>query len=102
LLRPARRDAHVGHRPASPERPVEPLPAGALGGLGTDRVRPGGRFVLQTNVKGRRRRDLAGGARTVHLWPQLERVLRHYMFGPNRPRGELLFPSYRRGKEHRL
>src|SRR5439155_3950467 len=40
--------------------------------------------------------------RTVHLWPQLERILRHYMFGPNRPRGELLFPSYRRGKEHRL
>src|SRR5206468_12540330 len=40
--------------------------------------------------------------RTAHLWPQLERSLRHYVFGPNRPRGELLFPSSRNGREYML
>jgi integrase len=40
--------------------------------------------------------------RTIPLWPQLERILRHYVFGANGPSGRLLFPSYRKGKEHML
>lgn len=46
--------------------------------------------------------------RVVPLWPQLEEILRPYVFGGNAPLGHLLFPSYRvrgsgeRGGEHLL
>ena len=46
--------------------------------------------------------------RVVPLWPQLEEVLRPYVFGGEAPLGRLLFPSYRvrgsgeRGSEHLL
>jgi len=46
--------------------------------------------------------------RVVPLWPQLEEVLRPYVFGGDGPHGHLLFPSYRvlgsgeRGGEHLL
>ncbi len=40
--------------------------------------------------------------RTVPLWPQLERILRPYVRGAHRPRGQLLFPSDRTGKESML
>jgi integrase len=33
--------------------------------------------------------------RTVPLWPQLEEILRAYVFGGDGPPGELLFPSHR-------
>lgn len=36
--------------------------------------------------------------RTVPLWPQLEEILRPYVFGA-RPPGQLLFPSFRTGRE---
>jgi integrase len=37
--------------------------------------------------------------RTVTLWPQLEEILRPYVFDLNRPPGRLLFPSFGAGKE---
>jgi integrase len=39
--------------------------------------------------------------RVVRLWPQLEEVLRPYVFGP-KPPGRLLFPCYRTGSEAML
>lgn len=44
-----------------------------------------------------RRLKTRGSARVVPLWPQLEEVLRPYLFG--RTLGRLLFPSYRTGTE---
>jgi integrase len=40
--------------------------------------------------------------RTIPLWPQLEEVLRAYLFGGGAPAGPLLFPSPRLGAEHML
>lgn len=37
--------------------------------------------------------------RTVPLWPQLEAILRPYVFAADRPPSALLFPSYRTGAE---
>jgi len=39
--------------------------------------------------------------RTLPLWPQLEQILRPYVFG-ERPPSRLLFPSYRTGEESML
>lgn len=43
-----------------------------------------------------RRLKTETSTRTVPLWPQLERILRAYLAGPNKPTGELLFPSLHR------
>jgi integrase len=43
-----------------------------------------------------RRLKTDGSSRTVPLWPQLERILRDYLAGPNAPTGALLFPSLHR------
>ena len=43
-----------------------------------------------------RRLKTEGSWRVVPLWPQLERILRDYLDGPNAPEGELLFPSLHR------
>src|SRR5207248_1943601 len=40
-----------------------------------------------------RRLKTRRSARTVPLWPQLERILRPYVFGTDRPPTRLLFPS---------
>lgn len=40
--------------------------------------------------------------RTVPLWPQLEEILRAYVFGSSAPPGRLLFPSLRTGQEAML
>ncbi|HYS19739.1 MAG TPA: tyrosine-type recombinase/integrase, partial [Gemmatimonadales bacterium] len=37
--------------------------------------------------------------RTVPLWPQLEEILRAYVFSTARPPAQLLFPSYRTGAQ---
>jgi integrase len=46
-----------------------------------------------------RRLKTATSFRTVPLWPQLEKILRPYVFAADRPPSRLLFPSYRTGKE---
>jgi integrase len=46
-----------------------------------------------------RRLKTATSHRTVPLWPQLEEILREYVFGGEGPRGRLLFPSNRTEKE---
>ena len=38
----------------------------------------------------------------VPLWPELEEILRPYVFGPDRPPGRLLFPSFITGREAML
>ena len=48
-----------------------------------------------------RRLKTAGSHRVVPLWPQLEQILRPYVFGA-RPPSRLLFPSYRTGAETML
>ena len=40
--------------------------------------------------------------RTVRLWPQLEEILRGYVFGGNSPLGSLLFPSVRGDGENMI
>ncbi len=40
--------------------------------------------------------------RAVRLWPQLEAILRPYVFNTNGPPSRLLFPSYRTGQEAML
>lgn len=40
--------------------------------------------------------------RTLPLWPQLEAILRPYVFGGDSPPARLLFPSYRTGTEAML
>ncbi len=40
--------------------------------------------------------------RAIPLWPQLEEVLRAYVFGGDVPPARLLFPSYRTGQEAKL
>jgi integrase len=40
-----------------------------------------------------RRLKMRGSRRVVPLTPQLEEILRDYLRGPDRPTGELLFPS---------
>ncbi len=42
-----------------------------------------------------RRLKTATSHRSVRLWPQLEQILREYVFGRNEPLGSLLFPSVR-------
>jgi integrase len=49
-----------------------------------------------------RRLKTAKSQRTVPLWPQLERILRSYVFGSDSPPARLLFPSYRTGAESML
>ena len=55
-----------------------------------------------------RRLKTATSHRVVPLWPQLEEILRPYVFGTDRAPGRLLFPSYRlagnglAGEEHLL
>ncbi len=46
-----------------------------------------------------RRLKTASSFRTVPLWPQLEKILRPYVFAADRPPSRLLFPSYRTGHE---
>jgi integrase len=46
-----------------------------------------------------RRLKTAASFRTLPLWPQLEKILRPYVFAANRPPSRLLFPSYRTGQE---
>src|SRR5690349_1046973 len=49
-----------------------------------------------------RRLKTATSARTVPLWPQLEEILRPYVFGAHAPPGLLLFPSQRTRREAML
>jgi integrase len=49
-----------------------------------------------------RRVKTKGSKREVPLWPQLEAILWAYLRGPNRPTGELLFPSFATGREAML
>ena len=49
-----------------------------------------------------RRLKTRGSHRVVPLLPQLEEILREYLCGPNRPAGELLFPSFASGREAML
>src|SRR3989454_10965096 len=49
-----------------------------------------------------RRLKTATSLRAVPLWPQLEAVLRAYVFDADRPPSRLLFPSYRDRKSTRL
>lgn len=46
-----------------------------------------------------RRLKTASSFRTDPLWPQLEKILRAYVFAADRPPSRLLFPSYRTGEE---
>ncbi len=46
-----------------------------------------------------RRLKTAASFRTIPLWPQLEKILRPYVFAADRPPSRLLFPSYRTGQE---
>jgi integrase len=46
-----------------------------------------------------RRLKTRRSARTVPLWPQLEEILRPYVFDLDRPPGRLLFPSFASGQE---
>lgn len=43
-----------------------------------------------------------GSSRVIPLWPQLAGILKEYLRGSHRPTGELLFPSYRSGREAML
>ncbi len=49
-----------------------------------------------------RRLKTATSFRSVPLWPQLEEVLRPYVFSTDRPPSTLLFPSFRSGREAML
>src|SRR5205807_7528856 len=49
-----------------------------------------------------RRLKTAASLRAVPLWPQLEAILRAYVFDADRPPSRLLFPSYRTGEETML
>ncbi|HXQ30010.1 MAG TPA: tyrosine-type recombinase/integrase [Gemmatimonadales bacterium] len=49
-----------------------------------------------------RRLKTATSFRVVPLWPQLEAILRPYVFGAGRPPGRLLFPCYKTGEEAML
>jgi integrase len=40
--------------------------------------------------------------RSVPMWPQLAEILQPYVFGPDRPPGRLLFPSFAAGREAML
>jgi integrase len=46
-----------------------------------------------------RRLKTASSFRTIPLWPQLEKILRPYVFAADRPPSRLLLPSYRTGQE---
>jgi integrase len=49
-----------------------------------------------------RRLKTSTSFRSVRLWPQLEEILRAYVFGADAPPGRLLFPCYRTGEEAML
>ena len=49
-----------------------------------------------------RRLKTTTSLRAVPLWPQLEAILRAYVFDADRPPSRLLFPSYRTGEETML
>lgn len=46
-----------------------------------------------------RRQKTATSPRSLPLWPQLEAILRPYVFNTDRAPSRLLFPSYRTGRE---
>jgi len=56
------------------------------------------RRTVTFRPNGWRRLKTATSHRSVPLWPQLEEILRPYVFGA-RPPSALLFPSYRTGRE---
>jgi integrase len=49
-----------------------------------------------------RRLKTGTSLRVLPLWPQLEVILRPYVFSTERPLGRLLFPSFERGVERRM
>jgi len=49
-----------------------------------------------------RRLKTPGSHRVVPLHPQVEEILREYLRGPDRPTGELLFPTFASGREAML
>ena len=49
-----------------------------------------------------RRLKTKGSHRVIPLWPQLAEILKEYLRGPDRPTGELLFPSFASGQEAML
>jgi len=49
-----------------------------------------------------RRLKTATSLRVIPLWPQLEAILRRYIFNTKRPPSQLLFPSFRTGAEAML
>lgn len=51
------------------------------------------RKTVTFRPNGFRRLKTSTSHRTVPLWPQLEEILRAYVFDPDVPHGELLFPS---------
>ena len=60
------------------------------------------RRTITFRPNGWRRLKTAGSHRSVPLWPQLEEVLRPYVFSIDRPPSRLLFPSFRTGAERML
>jgi len=59
------------------------------------------RKTVTFRVNDHRRLKTATSARVVPLWPQLEEILRPYVFGQDRPPTRLLFPA-RSGSEERM
>lgn len=55
------------------------------------------RITFRTNSW--RRLKTRTSERTVPLWPQLEEILREYVFGADSPPGRLLFPAFVDGQE---
>jgi integrase len=50
----------------------------------------------------RRRLKSRTSQRSVPMWPQLEEILRPYVFSPDRPPTRLLFPRFQEGREAML
>lgn len=59
------------------------------------------RKTVTFRVNDHRRLKTATSARVVQMWPQLEEILRPYVFGQDRPPTRLLFPA-RSGSEERM
>lgn len=53
------------------------------------------RKTITFRPNGTRGLKTATSRRTVRMWPQLEKILRKYVFGGDKPLGALLFPSDR-------
>lgn len=60
------------------------------------------RKTVTIRPNGWRRLKTLKSARVVPLWPQLEEILRPWVFGTDRPPGRLLFPSFLTGREAML